>query len=244
LAQECPEKPPQTDENLEVQVKGSADFLKRFIGKADFDTEVRKQTKEIYSKFPNAQEAYINSYMLYMFCTTLRDDKKMSTNEKVKTMREFMESLGIKQSEIIRLEQLATRDIPKPVEQSVVSTAQSTLQGWREVNPTTRVIMNLGNADNPKAELVFNNMIALFQRSGIAVEQRERAGMTLPRVPPLTVKSHPNSESQARGLITALSKYVQGDTRFLVDQQRVENEIELTFVGTPNFFADGRVLVE
>src|SRR5438128_179969 len=110
-----------------------------------------------------------------------------------------------------------------------------------------------GNCWN--AVTVFNNIVDFLRKSGINYQQGGIVGSfisigvndrgVLPPEPPLTVQYHPNSETRAKALMAALSKYAHGETLFSPDPQHGENEIKLTFNGTPKFpYADGSVLLE
>jgi CheY-like chemotaxis protein len=157
---------------------------------------------------------------------------------------DVQEALQRLQGDLKRIEELATRDIPKPPSSTVSNDALTALRAWKIANPMILVAGNLGNADTPNAEAVFGSVAGLLKETGILFEYRMRAGMTAGRQAPIVVKFHPLFENHARGFIAALSGYVQGETRFLPESQRKQNEIEITFVGIPKFLGDGRVTLE
>src|SRR5438128_6568161 len=82
------------------------------------------------------------------------------TNEKIEHVRFGLVIIGVlifltngymNRSVITELRNTATRDIPKPVTQSVESMVLSALRDWKAANPTTRVIGSLRNSNDRNA---------------------------------------------------------------------------------------------
>jgi hypothetical protein len=92
-ADRCGEPPPVADESLEGAVKGEAQALSRWLGKAELGGQIQTSRKEIFSNYPEAEASRWNAYFQYQVCVLTMQDKSLTTPQKTseltKIQREF-----------------------------------------------------------------------------------------------------------------------------------------------------------
>jgi hypothetical protein len=98
-ALDCGEPPPVADEELKGQIEGSAKFLTGWLGQAGFSGQLHSSRKEIFSKYPNANKAQADRYILYQMCIYLKNDDSLTSMEKfdklLEIRREIMKPVSL-----------------------------------------------------------------------------------------------------------------------------------------------------
>jgi hypothetical protein len=91
----CGAPPPEqfreeNNESIKGELAGKANFLSSYVGKADLGGKIEATRKEIFSKYSDANAAYMDRYLAYMFCLVLFDPKNQQNPEdKIKAIQEF-----------------------------------------------------------------------------------------------------------------------------------------------------------
>lgn len=76
--------------NTKTQVEGAARSLLKIVGgEVRVSHEAEKQVHNLYSKYPNADKLVLKRSLIYMFCTMLEDDEKISQEEKQRYFKEL-----------------------------------------------------------------------------------------------------------------------------------------------------------
>lgn len=154
------------------------------------------------------------------------------------------EALRRLRTELAEVRELASRDIPRDPSPDVAAAAVSALGEWHQRFPSASVRLNLGNADTPSAEAVFNAVMQLIQHARISHEYHSRSGVTGGRAAPITLSHPPGLKPAAESLVRALGTYVVGRTAFQEDGTMPANTFALTLCGVPRFRANGVVTLE
>lgn len=95
----CGAPPPEqfreeNNKSIKADVTGKANLLTRLAGSAELGGKVDSTRKELFAKFPDANAAYMDRLLLYMFCITLFDPKNTQTQrEKQEAILEFRRQL-------------------------------------------------------------------------------------------------------------------------------------------------------
>ena len=92
-AQQCGEAPIVSDQSLKGDLEGKAKFLSGYLGEAGLKGQMESARTDVLSKYPNADRARIETYMLYMLCKTILGDSTLTAQEKIKMMLEVQQSL-------------------------------------------------------------------------------------------------------------------------------------------------------
>lgn len=74
MAIECT-KPVKSDKELDVDSKVALGAFRTLLKALNWDLNVKASQKEIYSKYPHADQLATNDNFMYMVCTTLKDSK-------------------------------------------------------------------------------------------------------------------------------------------------------------------------
>lgn len=84
----------QVDEGTALDLKGSAQTLFR-IGKmeGDLKRETKKEVKNLYDKYPNADKVVLNDKLIYFFCTYLDHADDLSSDQKFQKLLIFMKEI-------------------------------------------------------------------------------------------------------------------------------------------------------
>lgn len=85
---QCGEPPQVQDKDVEKIISGSAAVGMRFLGTGDFNVHIRESARDIFTKYPNAEKARVQSYFMYQTCILIMRDKTLSTGEKFTALRE------------------------------------------------------------------------------------------------------------------------------------------------------------
>jgi hypothetical protein len=91
----CGDPPPaqfreENNEAIKGDLTGKANLLTRFVGNAELGGKIESTRKEVFAKYPDANAAYMDRYLAYMFCYVLFDpNNKQSTEDKLKAIQEF-----------------------------------------------------------------------------------------------------------------------------------------------------------
>jgi len=91
----CGEPPPhqfkeESYKSIKGDLEGKANFLSSWVGKVGLGTKIESTRKEIFAKYSDANAAYMDQYLLYMFCYIISDPKnKQDPNDKIKAIMEF-----------------------------------------------------------------------------------------------------------------------------------------------------------
>jgi hypothetical protein len=80
----------ENNESIKGDLAGKANFLSGFVGKAELGGKIDATRKELFAKYSDANAAYMDRYLLYMFCYVLFDPKNTQTpQEKMQAIQEF-----------------------------------------------------------------------------------------------------------------------------------------------------------
>lgn len=91
----CGDPPPAqfretNNEAIKGDLTGKANLLTRFIGDAELGGKIDATRNEVFAEYKDANAAYMDRYLVYMFCHVLFDPaNKQSTEEKLKAIREY-----------------------------------------------------------------------------------------------------------------------------------------------------------
>ena len=83
----------QTDKSIKGQLQGQADFLSKFVGKAELNGEVEAARKQLYQSSDQFFAAQKDAYLSYIFCLLIMPDKSLSTDQKLKALNTFREPI-------------------------------------------------------------------------------------------------------------------------------------------------------
>jgi hypothetical protein len=76
----------QNDESIKGQLRGQADFLSKFVGKAELNGEVEAARKQLYQSSDHFFAAQKDAYLSYLFCVLITRDNSLSTEQKLKAL--------------------------------------------------------------------------------------------------------------------------------------------------------------
>ena len=79
----------ENDESLKGQLKGQADFLTKFVGRAELGGEVEAARKQLYQSSDGFLAAQKDAYLAYVFCVILLQDKNLDTLKKLEALQAF-----------------------------------------------------------------------------------------------------------------------------------------------------------
>src|SRR3954449_1032826 len=88
LAQQCGDPPRVDDQMLKGEIEGKAKFLSSLVGDAGLKGQVEMAKTDIFSKYPNADKLHSDTYLLYMFCTSVLSDARLSAQDKLRAILE------------------------------------------------------------------------------------------------------------------------------------------------------------
>jgi hypothetical protein len=106
IAEICGAPPPdqfreENNESIKGDLAGKANFLSSFVGKSELGGKIELTRKEIFSKYSDANTAYMDRYLAYMFCLVLFDPKNTQKSEdKINAIHEFRRQQQKPQSSI------------------------------------------------------------------------------------------------------------------------------------------------
>ena len=83
----CGEMPLIADEGLKAEIQGKAKLLSRFLGDASLSGQIETSRKDIFAKYPNAQQSRTLTALEYQMCEYLKQDKTHSPFEKFKILK-------------------------------------------------------------------------------------------------------------------------------------------------------------
>jgi hypothetical protein len=107
----------ENNNSIKGDLAGKANLLSRFVGNAELGGKIDSTRKELFAKFPDANAAYMDRYLLYMFCITLFDPKNTQTQpEKMKAIQKFQRQL----TKPVMPPDIYSKTYNPPVEQGVV----------------------------------------------------------------------------------------------------------------------------
>jgi hypothetical protein len=81
-------KPDNSDRDLEIQVDAAIGQIGRVKAGA-LQTQVKNATRQILTKVPNADRVMLEHLMYFTYCTTLRDDMKLSEADRRKALADY-----------------------------------------------------------------------------------------------------------------------------------------------------------
>jgi hypothetical protein len=88
----------QKDEAIKGQLQGQADFLSKFVGKAELAGQVEATRKQLYQNSNRYFAAQKDAYLSYLFCLVIQQDKTTPTLDKLKALQTFKDSAPSGQS--------------------------------------------------------------------------------------------------------------------------------------------------
>jgi hypothetical protein len=75
-------------------VEGKVKFLSSLVGDANLSGKIEAARTDIFSKYPDANKAHSDTYLLYMFCTFVLSDQRLSPQEKFDAIQNFRKPLS------------------------------------------------------------------------------------------------------------------------------------------------------
>jgi len=91
-AQQCGDPPRVDDQLLKGELDGKAQFLSSLVGNAGLRGQIEVARNDVLNRYPNADKVRSDSYMLYMFCTFVLSDAKLTAQEKFRAIQEYRQS--------------------------------------------------------------------------------------------------------------------------------------------------------
>jgi hypothetical protein len=117
LAQQCGDPPRVDDQVLKGELEGKAKFLSSLVGDAGLTGQIEMAKTDIFSKYPNADKVHSATYLLYMFCTSVLSDAKLSSQDKLHAILEMQKAV-----------------LPSPTSSGTTVTAPDGVAVGRDVN--------------------------------------------------------------------------------------------------------------
>jgi hypothetical protein len=77
------------DDTVKGELKGEANLLKTFVGKAELGGEVLAAKKKIYQSSDQFMAAQKDAYLEYIFCVVLLQDKSLDVSKKLDAIQTF-----------------------------------------------------------------------------------------------------------------------------------------------------------
>ena len=85
-----PEFSKQQNEAIKADLEGKAKFLSGYVGNAELTGKIEGSRQEIFAKYPDADKARSNAYLLYMFCRVIFEPSNtQSTQDKIDALQAF-----------------------------------------------------------------------------------------------------------------------------------------------------------
>ena len=152
---------------------------------------------------------------------------------------EAMEKL---RKELADVKNLATRDMPKPLQASVRDQVVSKL---RELKNSPSVGLHFHNTNLRNTEQLFTQLEEILRLGGIKHEVVTLTGMSigLPAWAAYSVDSAPASETTAKALVVALAPFLGSPKRLNSVQNMPVGRVEISIAGQPDFNPDGSVTI-
>lgn len=85
---QCPAQPEQASKDSKVAVKAAIGQLGP-VKAGDFSTAVERTTLDLLGKLPQADKLYLEQMLFSAFCSSVRNDKKLSDSEKSRALRDY-----------------------------------------------------------------------------------------------------------------------------------------------------------
>lgn len=106
---DCGEAPPLSDQTMSGQLSGRAQALSRYLGTGELSGQIQRQRTEALTRYPDAERTRANATLEYQVCVMLQQDRRMSTQEKIRTLieiqREFRRPVVQNYRVIVRADQ-------------------------------------------------------------------------------------------------------------------------------------------
>lgn len=80
---QCGSPPIVQNTKLKAELDGKAQFLSSIIGDSAISGKFEQTADDVLSKYPDADSLRINTYLLYITCISIFDDRNMSGSQKV-----------------------------------------------------------------------------------------------------------------------------------------------------------------
>jgi hypothetical protein len=122
----CGNPPPdqfreENNESIKGDLTGKANFLSSYVGKAELGGKIESTRRELFAKYSDANMAYMDRFLLYMFCYAIFDPKNpLTSTEKIKAIQEYKRQQSIKPES-----RSETRTEPPPINITGI---------WRDAN--------------------------------------------------------------------------------------------------------------
>jgi hypothetical protein len=113
-AQQCGDPPRVDDQSLKGVLEGKATFLSRLVGDAALKGQIEAARTDVFGKYPDANRAHSDTYLLYMFCTSVLSDPKLSAEERFRAILEFRQALAQPAASETQPER-APKNVPEPI---------------------------------------------------------------------------------------------------------------------------------
>lgn len=87
-AEMCGDPPPVADETIKGDLRGEAQLLSRYLGKAELGGQFETSRREIFSRYRNIDERS-EAYFEYQVCILIMNDDELSNHEKINELRKI-----------------------------------------------------------------------------------------------------------------------------------------------------------
>ena len=132
-AQDCKEPPKQITKNIEKHLEVSANLLTKIVGSGEFEKKSIEKENDVYHLYPNADKMLIKSHYIYIFCTTVRNSKDLTTQQKLDALNRFINAIEFQQQKSNRpdISEDEKRAKFKPFKESAASLFRQAADGVR-----------------------------------------------------------------------------------------------------------------
>jgi hypothetical protein len=91
---QCGDPPTVVDQSLKGELEGKAKFLSGWIGDAGLKGQIETARTDVLNKYPNADHVRNDAYLLYVFCTFVLSDAKLTAQEKFQNILLFRQTIN------------------------------------------------------------------------------------------------------------------------------------------------------
>ena len=81
--QECPPVPPLSGTDINADTRASLSAIQRLLGSLSVSSEFNRSVRNVFIEHPEAIQWYVALVMYHDGCVVIRDDKKLSPNERL-----------------------------------------------------------------------------------------------------------------------------------------------------------------
>ena len=154
------------------------------------------------------------------------------------------------QGDLEEVRELATRDIHKPLSQSVFERTVQLLRQWRDQHPNVQLQVNVNNMAAPNVDTVVDQLSSLLGsaeipwRFGSVASTSASVMMGLVgREPPYSLGAPLHLRDATTAFAQAIASFIETEAIIRFDGGSDSMVINLTVNGVPSFRKDGRVIL-